>query len=208
VIAETGGTASVSADVGPHMGRGRPATGPLVGAGVTAGPSIDVCVANGDTFEAMRTAISTQHDLDHDAAEKAGEPLEDLRLTCHDVLRIAAVEEVRGIDQKAGALAPDMEADMILLEADDLALTPMNNPAVAVCAAHPGRWTARLSPAGRPRRVTVSRAASTRRACAARLPSLEVSRSHAPQMILVAVGQASEHRRPTRLRNDSTGYSR
>jgi 5-methylthioadenosine/S-adenosylhomocysteine deaminase len=142
VIAETGGTASASANVGPHMGHGWPATGPLVAAGVSVGPSIDVCMANGgDTFGTMRNAISTQHGLDHDAAaEKASEPLEDLRLTCQDVSMFAAIVGARacGIDQNMGTLALGKEADLILLEADDLALTPMNNLAGAVYTAHPG----------------------------------------------------------------------
>lgn len=138
LIADTGGTASVAADVELQMGHGWPATGRLLAAGVRPSLSIDVTVSNGGhMFGAMRTTISAQRGLDN----ASGETLENLTLTCRDVLGFATIEGARavGMDAKIGSLTPGKDADVIVLRADDLALTPMNNPSGAVVyAAHPG----------------------------------------------------------------------
>jgi cytosine/adenosine deaminase-related metal-dependent hydrolase len=145
MIAATGGSASVSADIELQMGHGWPATGRLLDAGVAPSLSIDVCVSNGGhMFGTMRAVVGTQRGLDNAAIEASGahaSSLDRLRLSCRDVLRFATIEGAKacGLDAKIGSLTPGKEADLILIRADSLGMTPMNNPAGAVVYnAHPG----------------------------------------------------------------------
>src|SRR6185312_16161376 len=53
MIADSGGSASVSADIETQMGHGWPATGRLLDVGIRPSLSIDVCTSNaGDMFHA------------------------------------------------------------------------------------------------------------------------------------------------------------
>jgi 5-methylthioadenosine/S-adenosylhomocysteine deaminase len=142
MIADTGGTASVAAAVEMQMGHGWPATGRLLDHGIRPSLSIDVCSSiGGDMFGAMQTAISSQRALDNAAASEAGEAVDELRVSCKDMVEFATVQGARacGLDDKVGSLAPGKEADLILIKTDSLSLTPMNNPwGAVVYAGHPG----------------------------------------------------------------------
>jgi 5-methylthioadenosine/S-adenosylhomocysteine deaminase len=143
MIADSGGTASVAAAVEMQMGHGWPATGRLLDHGVRPSLSIDVCSSiGGDMFGAMQTAISSQRALDNAAASAEGVGLVDeLRVSCKDMVEFATVQGARacGLDGKVGSLTPGKEADVIMIKADTLSLTPMNNPwGALVYAAHPG----------------------------------------------------------------------
>ena len=137
LIADSGGTASVSAAVEMQMGHGWPATGRLLDHGIRPSLSIDVCSAiGGDMFSAMRATLLSQRAIDNAAVEAAGASLinEDLRLACRDVLEFATIEGARavGLDHKTGSLTPGKDADVIILRTDSLAMTPLNNPIAAV----------------------------------------------------------------------------
>jgi len=143
MIADSGGTASVAADVELQMGHGWPATGRLLDHGIRPSLSIDVCSSNGgDMFGAMRSTIASQRGRDNGQAEEEGIALvEELRLSCKDVVEFATVQGARacGLDDKVGSLAPGKQADLILISTGTLSLTPMNNPwGAIVYAAHPG----------------------------------------------------------------------
>jgi adenine deaminase len=90
----------------------------------------------------MQTAISAQRGLDNGAADESGVSLvEELRLSCKDVVEFATVQGANavGLGDKIGSLTPGKEADLILIKTDALSLTPMNNPwGAVVYAAHPG----------------------------------------------------------------------
>jgi cytosine/adenosine deaminase-related metal-dependent hydrolase len=67
--------------------------------------------------------------------------VEELRLSCKDVVEFATVQGARacGLDAVVGSLTPGKQADLILISTDTLSLTPMNNPwGAIVYAAHPG----------------------------------------------------------------------
>jgi 5-methylthioadenosine/S-adenosylhomocysteine deaminase len=145
MIADSGGTASVSADVEMQMGHGWPATGRLLAVGIRPSLSIDVCTSHGgDMFSTMRTTLVTQRALDNAAAEARGEhasSLERLEVSTRDVLAFATIEGARacGLESKVGSLAPGKEADVILVRTDSLGMTPLNNPpAAVVTSGHPG----------------------------------------------------------------------
>jgi cytosine/adenosine deaminase-related metal-dependent hydrolase len=141
MIADSGGSASVSADVEAQMGLGWPATGKLLKVGVRPSLSVDVCVSNGgDMFNAMKATIGIQRGLDNAAEATPGEQA-GIELTCNDVIEFATIEGARalGLDHVTGSLTPGKDADIICVRTDNLAMTPLNNPAGAlVYSGHPG----------------------------------------------------------------------
>ena len=141
MIADSGGTASVSADIESQMGHGWPATGRLLDVGIRPSLSIDVCVSNGgNMFNAMKTTISVQRAIDNGKIENPSDQ-ENLRLSCRDVLEFATVQGARaiGMEHKIGSISIGKDADIILIKTDDFAMRPQNNPVAAVVYnAHPG----------------------------------------------------------------------
>jgi len=142
LIADSGGSASVSPDVEMQMGHGTPATGRLLKHGIRPTFSIDVCSSNGgDMFGTMRTAIGMQRWADNEPAVETGEVIERIGLTCAEVVRFATIDgaNAAGLGDVTGSLVVGKAADLIALDDRSLAITPMNNPFGAVVyAAHPG----------------------------------------------------------------------
>lgn len=142
MIAESGGSASVSPDVEMQMGHGFPATGRLLTAGIRPTFSIDVCSSNGgDMYGTMRTAIGMQRALDNAPSVETGEILERIGLSVTEVIRFATIDgaNAAGLGHRTGSLEVGKAADIVVLDNRSLALTPMNNPIGAVVySAHPG----------------------------------------------------------------------
>lgn len=133
LIADSGGTASVAADVEMQMGHGLPATGRLLDVGVRPSLSIDVCTSTGGSmFSLMRTALGMQRALDNQAADQAGLTLggEPPRVTCRDMLEFATIEGARacGLEHWVGSLTPGKQADVVVIRADTVGMFPVNNP--------------------------------------------------------------------------------
>jgi cytosine/adenosine deaminase-related metal-dependent hydrolase len=142
LMAETGGTASVSARVEMQMGHGMPATGRLVAAGVRPSLSVDlVTSAGGNLFDEMRTALQMERALQNQAALSRSEQTQQLDLQASDMLEFATIAGARtcGIEDRVGSITPGKQADLILLRRDTLNLTPLNHPrGSVVLAAGPG----------------------------------------------------------------------
>lgn len=142
MIADSGGTASVAADVEMQMGHGFPATGRLLKHGIRPSFSIDVCSSNGgDMFGLMRTAIGMQRALDNAPAVETGEVVERIGLSVNDVLQFATIDgaHAAGLSGVTGSLVVGKAADIVILDDRSLALTPLNNPIGAVVYnSHPG----------------------------------------------------------------------
>jgi 5-methylthioadenosine/S-adenosylhomocysteine deaminase len=145
MIADSGGTASVSPDIELQMGHGWPATGRLLAHGIRPSLSIDVCTANsGHMFDTMKAALATQRGLGNAAVEAAGgsaSEMDHLGVSVRDVLEFATIEGARacGLDSRIGTLTPGKDADVILVRTDSLGMTPLNHPAGAIVFnAHPG----------------------------------------------------------------------
>ena len=143
MMADAGCTASISPDIELQMGHGWPATGRLLDAGIRPSLSIDVCCSNGGhLFGTMRATIGTERGFDNEQARERGEAsVEEMELTCRDVLEFATIEGARacGLDGKIGSLTPGKRADVIVVRADTFGMTPLNNPVGAfVYNAHPG----------------------------------------------------------------------
>lgn len=142
MIAASGGTASVSADIELSMGHGWPATGRLLAVGVRPSLSIDVCTLNsGDIFGAMRSTIAAERALGNAAAAAKGTVVDALVPSCREVLEFATVEGARatGLLARTGTLAPGKDADLVVLRTDTPGMLPLNNPYGAIVySAHPG----------------------------------------------------------------------
>lgn len=142
LIADSGGSASVAPDVEMQMGHGFPATGRLLKAGVRPTFSIDVCSSNGgDMYSTMRTAIGMQRALDNEPSVETGAVLERISLTCADVVSFATIDgaNAAGLGDVTGSIEVGKAADLVILDDQSLALTPLNNPLGSlVYSAHPG----------------------------------------------------------------------
>lgn len=138
MIADSGGSASVAAEVEMHMGHGFPPVGRLLAAGVRPSLSIDVCTGiGGDMFGAMRTTLAIQRALENAQHLAAGTAPERLDVTARDMLEFATIEGARalGLDSKIGTLTPGKQADIVVLRGDRLNLYPLNHPTAAVALA-------------------------------------------------------------------------
>ena len=142
MIADSGGSISISPEVEMHMGLGFPITGKSLAHGIVSTLSVDVPVTvGGDMFSVMRCALATERALVNEESIRRVEMVERLTISSSDVLRMATIDGARacGLDERTGSITPGKEADIILMRADDLNLAPLNQPVAAVVVmAHPG----------------------------------------------------------------------
>lgn len=136
LIAESGGAVAITPAIEASMRFGAPMAGRLRRAGVTTGLGADaVTSAPGDMFSQMRAALMSSH---FDGDDAPGEP----SVTAADVLRMATAEGAAalGLGDEVGSLAVGKRADLVLLRADALNLTPVTHDPIGavVTAAHPG----------------------------------------------------------------------
>lgn len=127
LIAESGGTASVTPATEAQMRVGAPVADRLRHAGVTVGLGVDaVSSLPGDMFSLMRAALL--------ASQIADNP----PLTVGDVLKMATLDGAAalGLADRIGSLRPGKQADVILLRLNDLnMLTAERDPIAAVVTA-------------------------------------------------------------------------
>ncbi|MCU1477074.1 MAG: hypothetical protein JWQ64_1767 [Subtercola sp.] len=139
LIALSGGSVSMAPDIEMGMGHGWPATRRLMRAGIAPSLSIDTCTSNaGHMFGVMRTTLATQRGFDNAAPDAS---LSNVELTSRDVLGFATMEGARALalDHKIGSLTPGKQADIILIDVDNVEMSPLNNPiGQIVYGAHPG----------------------------------------------------------------------
>lgn len=129
LLADAGGSISISPDVELKMGFGAPMTGLALDAGLRPTLSIDdVPSVGGDMFSTLRTAFAAQRGIDG-------------RLRSRDLLDFATIDaaDSMGLAHRTGSLAPGKDADIILLRTDDLAIFPVTDPAGSIVSqGHPG----------------------------------------------------------------------
>ena len=91
----------------------------------------------GDLFGVMRTALCVQRALDHLEAERRGEVLDELRLSARCVLELATIGGARfcGLESRIGTLSPGKQADVVVINTNNLHLAPVNNPVGTVVLA-------------------------------------------------------------------------
>jgi hypothetical protein len=142
IIADSGGTASLSVEVEMNMGHGNPATLRLLDAGVRPSISIDICTSvGGDMFTQMRILLAASRGLANARAIEERRILHPLPLTARDILDFATLQGAKacGLESKIGSLTPGKDADLVLIDTNAINLFPINNPIGAVVeAAHSG----------------------------------------------------------------------
>jgi 5-methylthioadenosine/S-adenosylhomocysteine deaminase len=125
LMADTGGTASLSAEVELNMGHRNPATS----------ISIDICTSvGGDMFTQIRVLMAATRGVVNAEVLKEKKLLDPLPLTARDMLDFATLQGAKAanLDRRTGSLTPGKDADLIILNANSLNMFPVNNPVGAV----------------------------------------------------------------------------
>jgi cytosine/adenosine deaminase-related metal-dependent hydrolase len=129
MIADAGGSVSISPDVETKMGFGWPETGRALAFGLRPTLSADDSpAAAGDMFATMRTAFAVERSLNGG-------------LNSRDLLEFVTVDAAAscGLEARTGSLTPGKDADIILLRTDDPTVFPVTDAVgTIVSAGHPG----------------------------------------------------------------------
>jgi cytosine/adenosine deaminase-related metal-dependent hydrolase len=139
LVADTGGTISIAAQVETQMGHGWPPVMKAIEYGLRPSLSIDVVTTvPGDMFTQIRAAFGAERARVNAAAWLADEPVPETMLTARQMLEIATVNgaHVAGLEDRTGSLTPGKRADVVLLDARALNVAPVIDPvaAVTLCA--------------------------------------------------------------------------
>jgi cytosine/adenosine deaminase-related metal-dependent hydrolase len=127
-ISDKGGTFTVTAEIELQMGYGDPLTGILhaKGAPISIGTDVEPAVGS-DMFTCMRMTL--QHER-HRAittqwVEKGSRP-DSMAITCRDALSWITTDaaKIAGLDQRIGSLTPGKQADVTMLRATDINMSP------------------------------------------------------------------------------------
>ena len=133
-VADAGAHVSLAVPIEMAMRHGMPPIQKAVDLGMQPSLSSDVeCTMTADPFTQMRSTFTLQRAFINERALGGEENLPDL-LTSRDVIRLATLEGARGLklDGKTGSLTPGKEADIILLDAGAINVTPLNHVPGAV----------------------------------------------------------------------------
>lgn len=140
IIADTGGHASIAAQIDAHMGGfANPPTGRLLAAGVRPSISADTAVASSeDMFSLMRSMFDLERAIIKGKLEPraAGQTI-----TTKDVLEFATLRGANalGLGKVAGSIEKGKQADLVLISRNSPNLVPLNDPVSAVVfGAHVG----------------------------------------------------------------------
>jgi cytosine/adenosine deaminase-related metal-dependent hydrolase len=127
-ISDKGGTFTVTAEIELQMGYGDPLTGILhaKGAPISIGTDVEPAVGS-DMFTCMRMTL--QHER-HRAittqwVENGSRP-DSMAITCRDALSWITTDaaKIAGLDQRIGSLTPGKQADVTMLRATDINMSP------------------------------------------------------------------------------------
>ena len=134
MIADSGGSFSLSAAAGMMMGYGMPPIQQLIDRQISPSLSVDAeSNVPTDMFTQMRAVISIQHAslFDLKLAGKGGVPN---LLTTRRIIEYATIEGARanGLGDVTGSLTPGKQADVIVLRSDTPNIFPINDPIGAV----------------------------------------------------------------------------
>lgn len=143
IMADSGCSAAMTPEIEMQMGHGWPATGRLLAAGMLPTLGIDIATCNtGHLFQVMRTVLLVERAFAHAKAERDGVSLEDqLPINTSDAIEFATINGAKALrlDHKIGSLTPGKDADLVLIRADGIEMSPLNNASGAVVlAGHPG----------------------------------------------------------------------
>jgi len=138
LVAESGGTVSIAAQVETQMGHGWPPVVAALGHGLRPSLSIDVVTTvPGDMFTQIRAAFGSERARANAGFWERDEAATGL-LTARRMLEIATVNgaHVAGLESRTGTLTPGKKADVVLIDARAVNVAPVHDPyaAVTLCA--------------------------------------------------------------------------
>ncbi|WHX22254.1 amidohydrolase family protein [Streptomyces malaysiensis subsp. malaysiensis] len=125
VIADSGGSISISPAIEMIMGHGYPMVAPALARPnlpVSLSVDVEVTVA-GDMFTQMRAAYQAGRHAQHTDDSRTG-------VTVRDILRMATLDGARSLAlaDRTGSLTPGKQADILVLRADRPDVTPVHDP--------------------------------------------------------------------------------
>lgn len=132
--ADAGAHVSVAVPIEMHMRHGTPPIQKAIDLGMGISLSSDVeCTMTADMFTQMRALITLQRMFVNEAALAGSKDYPEL-MQCLDAIRHATIEGAKGLklDGVTGSLTPGKAADIILLDAQAINVTPLNNVPGAV----------------------------------------------------------------------------
>jgi 5-methylthioadenosine/S-adenosylhomocysteine deaminase len=132
LIAESGGSVSISPYVEMLMGHGHPSTPRLLSRGLRPGLSVDTATSvPGDMFTQMRSALS--HGRISEFPQEIDVPFGPA-LTAMDVLRFATIDGAKAchLEERVGSLSPGKRGDVVLVRADQINTLPATDPVATV----------------------------------------------------------------------------
>ena len=133
-VHDAGVAISLAVPIEMTMRHGMPPILKTIAMGMQPSLSTDVeCTMTADFFTQMRATLTLQRALVNEQALSGANDLPAL-LTSLDVIRFATLEGARALrlDAKVGSLAPGKEADILLLDATEINVAPLNHVPGAV----------------------------------------------------------------------------
>jgi len=135
MIADSGGSVSVTPEIELMMGHGYPATGLILENGGTPTLGIDVVTSTaGDMFAQMKFMLQAERSRINEKTLAGKNMPVELNLSARQVLEFATTAGANALHlgHKVGSLTPGKEADIIMIRTTDLNMFPVNDPVGAV----------------------------------------------------------------------------
>jgi cytosine/adenosine deaminase-related metal-dependent hydrolase len=139
LITDSGGMVSIAAQAELQMGHGWPPVMKALGHGLRPGLSAGVVTSlPGDMFTQIRAAFGAERARVHETCWEQDIPCPGDMLTARQLLEMATINgaEIAGVADKTGSLTPGKQADIVVIDATALSVTPVIDPvaAVTLCA--------------------------------------------------------------------------
>ncbi|PPA70959.1 amidohydrolase family protein [Jeotgalibacillus proteolyticus] len=132
MLAEKGGSITVTPEVEMMMGHGYPAVGLALENGVKPALGVDVVTSTGgDMFAQMKFALQAERArVNQQLLDKGIMPGPDLHISAQMMLELATIEGAKALllEDKVGTLTPGKQADLIMIRTSDLNIFPVNGP--------------------------------------------------------------------------------
>ncbi|MFI1732205.1 amidohydrolase family protein [Streptomyces acidicola] len=135
MVADSGGTVSIAAQVETQMGHGWPPVMKAIEHGLRPSLSIDVVTTvPGDMFTQIRAAFGAERARVNADCWQANLPVPETMLTARQMVEIATLNgaHVAGLEDRTGSLTPGKRADVVALDATALNMAPVYDAAAAV----------------------------------------------------------------------------
>jgi cytosine/adenosine deaminase-related metal-dependent hydrolase len=135
MVADSGGTISIAPQIEAQMGHGWPPVMKAIEYGLRPSLSIDVVTtAPGDMFTQMRSAFGTERARVNAVTWEANVDAPENMLKARQMLEMATSNgaHVAGLEDRTGSLTPGKQADVVLIDATAINVTPIHDAAAAV----------------------------------------------------------------------------